>query len=191
MSLSNGVNSHWFCSKYQLLNHTELFRKHPSKPEDIKLWGNFQVVKGLEIHSVSRTTHCRGNAVLSQWENRPPWGIPHSSNQTLTLWANRAAAVPGTAARPKPDHPADLLSLSEVTLYFRDFSFTLPPSAAARPPAAGDMGVGTYARTCVHTAALPSSRTAFPGVPWAACELAGHEQHCMIASGLSIDSCVG
>lgn len=102
MSLSNGVNSHWFCSKYQLLNHTELFRKHPSKPEDIKLWGNFQVVKGLEIHSVSRTTHCRGNAVLSQWENRPPWGIPHSSNQTLTLWANRAAAVPGTAARPKP-----------------------------------------------------------------------------------------
>lgn len=63
ISFTNGVNSPWFCSKHQLLN--------PSHPHDSKLWGNSGVVKGVEIHTVSKTTPCRDTLVPSHWENCP------------------------------------------------------------------------------------------------------------------------
>lgn len=132
--------------KMQLLNHTVLFRRHPSKPEDGKLWGNFRVVKGVEIHTVGKTTPCRDNMVLSQPENCPFWGILHSSNQTLTLWVNRAAAVPGTAAGPK----AGVSLIYWVCLKLR-FTWGNSPSHSLHQLRSGCWLQGMWGCPCMYT----------------------------------------
>ena len=191
MTFSNGVNSLWFCSKYQLLNHTGLFRKHPSKPEYDKLCWNFGVVKGAEILTVSKTTPCRDNAMLSSPHNCPLWGNPYSSNQTLTLWVNRAAAVPGTAAGVKPG-----VSLIYRACLKSHFTWGNSPSHSLhqlqpdRRLQATWACARLYTRMCVWLHCHPPG-TDFPGISWAACELAGHDQQHKIAAGLSIYSSLG
>lgn len=167
MTFNNGMNSHWFSSRYQLPNHTGLFRKDPSKPEDGKLWWNFGVVKGLERHRVSKTTPCRDNAMLSLLENCPLCRIPPASNQTLTLLVNNNSSS-WHCGQTAAWRPADLLSLSEATLYLREFSFTFPPSAAARPMAAGHARVCVRVQVCVYSRISTPQKQLFLGYldPW-------------------------
>lgn len=157
-----------------------------SKPEDIRQWGDFGVVEGVEIRTVSKTTSCRDNAVLSWWENCLLWGIPHSSNQTLTCGLT-AAAVGGTAARLKPG------ILLIYWIYQKlCFSWGNSPSHSLCQLQPDWWLQGPWDCACMymwmHIAALPFSRNAFPEIPWGACELAVHDQQCIIAAGFSIGS---
>lgn len=130
-------------------------QKRPLKTEDGKLWWNFGVVKGLERHRVSKTAPCRDNTMLSLLENCPLCRIPPASNQTLTLLVNNSSSS-WHCGQTAAWRPADLLSLSEATLYLREFSFTFPLSAAARLMAAG------HARVCVRVQACVYSRISTP-----------------------------
>lgn len=91
---------------------------------------------------------------LSQWERCPfPAATKHWG---LTQQQQLLALQPAHTW-----HPTDLLSLPEVVLYLREFSFTFPARAADRQKAAGYMRLCTYEHLCMCIAIGPSSWGSF------------------------------
>lgn len=142
------------------------------------------ILKGVDTHTVDMTTPGRDNMELSQWERCPLWR-EKSFTAVTKHWEQQLLALqPGSdlASHWFIESAWSCASLEGIFLH-------IPFKNCSQIEICRPCGM-VHMWTCAWPQCHPPG-TAFPGIPWAVCQLAGHELQCTIAAGISLESCLG